>query len=232
MEHGHHRQHPVVLVDREGLAGAHAQRVQERRPVTVYDALRHASGPAGVAHRGGLVLIDVRPRIARFLGGEQFLVIEVRGERGPVTVAVHDEVPDRLDLVAGLDQDRAQDAGQAGVDDDHRVLGVADDIAELVGGQPDVQGVHHRAHAGDGEVRLLVLLVVPAERGHPVPGADPEAAQAGRQLLRPVGQGPELDVARAVGLASDDLAVAVQGPPVLEDVLDREREVHHRAAHG
>ena len=92
--------------------------------------------------------------------------------------------------------------------------------------------VHHRAHAGDGEVRLLVLLVIPAEGGDPVALPDAQAAQAGRQLFRAVGQRAELDAPRPVGLAGDDLAVGVQGPAVLEDVPDGEREVHHRAAHG
>jgi hypothetical protein len=55
--------------------------------------------------------------------------------------------------------------------------------------------VHHRAHAGNGEVRLLVLLGVPGEGGDPVAGLDAEAAQASRQLIRAVGQGPERDPA-------------------------------------
>jgi hypothetical protein len=92
--------------------------------------------------------------------------------------------------------------------------------------------VHHRAHAGDGEVRLLVLLGVPGEGRDPVAGLDAQAAQAGRQLIHTVGQGPELDPAHPVGLVGDDLAVGVGGPAVLEDVPDGEREVHHRAAHG
>ena len=200
--------------------------------MAVHHALRVPGGPAGVAHRGGLVLVDVRPRVAGFLGGQEVLVVQVRGQRGPVAVAVHDEVPDRLDLVPAFGQDRPENAGQAGVGDDHRVLGVADDVAELVGGQPDVEGVHHRAQARNGEVRLQVLGVVPAEGGHPVAGADAEAAQAGRQLLGPVGQGRERDAAGTAGLAGDDLAVPVQGPAMLEDVPDRERELHHRAAHN
>ena len=62
--------------------------------------------------------------------------------------------------------DRRERGQQAAVHDDDLVLGVVDDVHELVGGQPDVERVHDRAHAGDRVVGLEVFLVVPAERGH------------------------------------------------------------------
>ena len=154
------------------------------------------------------------------------------GQRGTVALAEHDEVPERLELIPAGRQHRPEDRRQAGVGEQHGVLGVADDVADLLRRQPDVDGVHHRSHAGDGEVRLLVLLGVPGEGGDPVAGLDAQAAQAGRQLIRAIRQGPELDPARALGLAGDDFAVGVQRPAVLEDVPDRERKVHHRAAHS
>ena len=80
--------------------------------------------------------------------------------------------------------------------------------------------MQHRAHAGNGEVRLQVLGVVPAEGGDPVAGLDAQAPQRGRQLLSAVRQRTELDAPRAVGLAGDDLAVGVERPAVREDVPD------------
>ena len=154
------------------------------------------------------------------------------GQLGTVAVAVDDEVPDRLEFIPACGQDRPEDRREAGIGEYYGILGMADDVADLLRRQPDVDGVHHRAHAGNGEVRFLVLLVIPAEGGDPVARLDAQAAQAGRQLIRAFRQGPELDAARPVGLAGDDLAVGVQGPAMLEDVLDRERKVHHRAAHG
>ena len=154
------------------------------------------------------------------------------GQSGAVAVAVHDEMAERLELVPAGRQHRPEDRRQAGVGDHHGVLGVTDDVADLLRPQPDVDGVHDRAHAGNREVRLLVLLGVPGEGGHPVAGLDAEAVQARRQLIRAVRQGPELDSARALVFAGDDFAVGIQGPAVLEDVPDRERKVHHRAAHG
>ena len=138
---------------------------------------------------------------------------------------------ERLELIPAGRQDRREDRRQAGVGDYHGVLGVADDVADLLRRQPDVDGVHHRAHAGNGEVRLLVLLVVPGEGGDPVAALDAQPAQAGCQLIRAVREGPELDPAHAIGLVGDHFAVGVCGPAVLEDVPDAERKVHHRAAH-
>ena len=57
------------------------------------------------------------------------------------------------------------------VDDDDLVLGVIDDEGQLFGEEPDVEGVQDRAHAGNGDVRLHVRLVVPHEGGDPVTAA-------------------------------------------------------------
>jgi hypothetical protein len=178
------------------------------------------------------VLVDLRPRVPGPFGGEQFLVVDEPGQPGAVAVAVHDEMAEGLEFIPAGRQHRSEDRRQAGVGEQHGVLGMADDVSDLLRRQPDVDGVHHRTHARNGEVRLLMLLVIPAKGGDPVAPLDAQAAQAGRQLIRAVGQGPELDAARPVGLAGDDLAVGVQGPAVLEDVPDRERKVHHRGAHG
>ena len=61
--------------------------------------------------------------------------------------------------------------------------GVVDDVGELVGEKPYVQGVQHGPHRGDGEVGLEVLLVIEAERRHPVAPGDAETLEAGRKPL-------------------------------------------------
>ena len=199
--------------------GAEAQRVQERRAVAVHDALRQARGPAGVAHRGRRVLVDLRPRISRAVrrpAVPRSRCAPGSADRSPSPYTIRW----RSDSTSSPPSARTgpEDRRQAGVGDEHGVLGVADDVADLLRRQPDVDGVHHRAHAGDGEVRLLVLLGVPGEGRDPVAGLDAQAAQAGRQLIHTVGQRPELDAPHPVGLAGDDLAVGVGGPAVVEDV--------------
>ena len=53
---------------------------------------------------------------------------------------------------------------QALVDDDRLVAAVLRDVADVLVVQPEVERVQHEAAAGDAEVRLHVLVVVPAQR--------------------------------------------------------------------
>ena len=78
-----------------------------------------------------------------------------------VAVADDDDVAQR----GQVRQHAGQQRDQRRVDDDHAVLGVVDDVDELLGEQPQVQRVQHRAHARHGEVGHQVLGVVPHERG-------------------------------------------------------------------
>ena len=65
------------------------------------------------------------------------------------------------------------------------VLGVVDDVGQLLGREPDVERVQHGPHAGDGEIGLEVALVVPAEGADAVARLDAEPGQGGGQLLGP-----------------------------------------------
>ena len=112
------------------------------------------------------------------------------------------------------------------------VLGVVDDVGQLLGREPDVQRVQHRPHAGDGEVGLQVALVVPAEGADPVALLDAEAGQGRRQLLGPGGHLGEGGRAVPARLDGDDGAVAVHLLPVAQDVADQERGVLHGAFHA
>ena len=62
--------------------------------------------------------------------------------------------------------------------DEHRaVVGVVDDVGELVGVEAEVERVEDAADERDAEVGLEVRAVVPAERGDAVAGADAEVEQ-------------------------------------------------------
>ena len=113
----------------------------------------------------------------------------------------------------------ARTARQQGVvDDDDLVLGVVGDVDQLLGEQPDVERVQHRAHRRDREVGLEVLGVVPHEGRDPLVAVDAEVAQAlvsraarsaptsayVRRRAPPVGRG-------------DDLGVGVDRRAVLEE---------------
>ena len=73
---------------------------------------------------------------------------------------------------------------QRRVHDHDAVLGVRGDVPQLVGMEPQVERVQHRAQQRHGEVGLEVAVVVPAERGDPVARADAERAERAGEPVR------------------------------------------------
>ena len=150
VEHRHDRQHPVGPGQAADDAQADGHRVQVRRAVAVDHALRVARRAGGVAHGGGVALVEIGPR-ERVVRGVEQLVVQVHllaagpqrvevGARGVRTGDQH--------VLDGLEggQLLGEQVDQGVVDDDDLVLGVVRDVGELLGEQPDVQGVQHGAH--------------------------------------------------------------------------------------
>ncbi len=185
----------------------------------VDDAFRQARGAARVTHRGGLVLVEVR--LDPFVGG---------CAREQLFVRVFDD-EHVLDLraVAELLEQRQERP----VDDHGLVACMVRDVREVVRVQAQVQRVQHEAAARDPEVRLMVLVVVPAERANAIAALEPELLQRDRELSgTPHRVGVRRAVEALVGQARDDLATPEVQLRALEDVRQRELEVHHLAVHG
>ena len=108
---------------------------------------------------------------------------------------------------------------------------MGDDVLQLLGEEAHVQGVQHRSHARHGQVGFHVLLVIEAERRHPVPVADPEGCKSGGEALGVFGHLCEARPSVARALEGHDLAVAVHLFAVPQDLAHEERCVLHRAAH-
>ena len=196
--------------------------------MAVDDALRIAGGTARVAHGRRRALVQGGPVEAGLLGRQQLLVAQdLAGQGRGVAAADHDELLDGLQLVGHLRQDRHQRI----VDQQHRVLGVVDDVDDLLWEQADIDSVQDRAHAGHGEVGFEVGLAVPGEGTDAVGVADAKAAQGSGQAVDALGDEGEWSALDAMGVGGDDLAVGVDGPPVVEEVSKRERELLHRTEH-
>ncbi len=229
VEHRHDREHAVPFVRPERRRRADSHRVQVGRAVAVDDSLGIARGPRRVAHGRGLPLVELGPVVARLLPRQQLLVGQGLPERGGVALAHHHDVLDRGQLVA----DPGQQPGDGGVHDDDPVLGVVDDVGELFGEEPQVEGVEDRAHGGDREIGLEVGLVVPEEGADPVRVSDPEPAERLGQPLGPPGHLGEGGGDR-LALGPDDghdPAVRVDRLAVAEDPADQQRAVLHGAEH-
>ena len=81
-----------------------------------------------------------------------------------------------------------QQRHQRVVDEDDLVLGVVDDVGQLLLEQADVERVQHRAGAGHREVQLEVALVVPGERADAVARLHAEPAERAREAVDAIGQ--------------------------------------------
>jgi len=126
--------------------------------------------------------------------------------------------------------DRGQ---QVQVDEQQPVLGVVDDVDDLLGKQPRVDGVTHRAHPRDAVIELEVAIAVPGQGADAVARRDAEINQRFGHLLGPQ-PGVAISVAMDVALdpSRHDFRVAVVQRGVLDQLLDQERAVLHEAEHG
>ena len=120
------------------------------------NSVRLAVDDVGVAQHG----------LARFL------------QRGDVAVADRDHGVHRLEF----GDYRRQQVGQRHVDQHHLVFGLVGDVDDLLGEQPDVEGMQHRAHRRHRQIRRQVFGVVPHEGGDPLVAGDTDAPQRIRQL--------------------------------------------------
>ena len=73
---------------------------------------------------------------------------------------------------------------------------MVDHVGELLGEEPEVEGVEHPSGARDGEVRLEMAGAVPRQRGHRGALGDAQMVEGVHELAGPR---PEL----AVGVALD-----------------------------
>ena len=173
------------------------------------DALGIARGAARAAHGGGRALVDVRPREARLLRGDELLVAKRIRQRIYVAIADDDEGLHRRELR----RDRREEKDQRSVDEDDAVLCVIDDVGDLLGEEPQVERVQDRAHSRNGEVRLLVRLVVPREGRHTVARTYAQSSQRGSDTLGPL---TDLGERRGVGAITgpgENLALPVEAMP-------------------
>ena len=92
--------------------------------------------------------------------------------------------------------------------------------------------MQHRSHARDREVRLDVLLVVPAQRPDAIAGHDPERAQRPGQAVDPLRHLGVAGVPGPLALERDDLAVRIHLRAVAEELRDAQRRVLHGRVHG
>ena len=75
---------------------------------------------------------------------------------------------------------------ERGVDDQHAIAGVIDDIRQFVGRKPQVERVQHRAGERRGEIGFEMLRMAPAQRCHAIAAADAKTLEHGHEPTRPL----------------------------------------------
>src|SRR5205823_8093037 len=178
VKHGYNGEDDVRLQDAD-RPGCLPETVQNQRAVRIDDALRPAGRPGRVGHRGGPALVELggSERI-RIRNGEELLVADrARGRRR--AVLDHDDVLDPH-FAAELLEERQERV----VDDEHAVLGVVHDVREVTRMQTRVNGVQDVAGERYSEVRLEMLVLVPAESRDTVTTPQAELLKRDGERLR------------------------------------------------
>jgi hypothetical protein len=131
-----------------------------------------------------------------------------------VAIGNADDADIAFDSVSDLLEDRCEVV----VHQNHVVVGVVDGVKDLLGRQPDVDGVKDRAHHRYGEEALEIAIAVPVHDGYRHPWLDTDGSES-------VGQSPEaLNKRRVVvphAIAKNDLAVRGQSPRGMEEMTDQ-----------
>src|SRR3989449_8452739 len=178
VEHGHDGQDDVRLQDAD-RAGCLPETVKDDRSVRIHDTLRSAGRAGRVAHRGSLALVElwIRDRL-RVRTGEELLVADRPRGRLPA-VLDHDDV---LDPHVGAEL--LEQRQERVVDDERAVLGVVHDVREVTRMQTRVNGMQDVARERYSEVRLEMLVLVPAESRDAVTTPQTELLEGDCELLR------------------------------------------------
>jgi len=120
------------------------------------------------------------------------------------TALRHDDDSVGVDTVLHLRQQRQQHL----VHQDYPILGMVDDVREVVGVQTQVERVQDCAGRGYGEIRLEMLEVIPCQRADAGSGGDAEVLQCDRKPPRAVDElADAVAMNRAIGSTADDLLI-------------------------
>ncbi len=151
-----------------------------------------------------------------------------------VALADHQIVRDVWQRAGNLTDQRDQRT----VDHNHPVVGVVNDVGELLGEEPNVERVQHRTHGRDTEVTLQMLLMVPGERADTLISGDPNLPKGiGQPTCVRTNVGKRRSARckslrrRIEGLDGADHGITVNGHASTQNHRDQQRVVLHRALH-
>ncbi len=147
---------------------------------------------------------------------------------GGHAVTHHDKVLDVLEVWCEF-----FDGGQQrGIDKQDLIVGVLHDVGQLIAGQPQVERMYDRTHAGYGEVQFQVARVVPREGRHAIAAPHAEFLQRIRQPADAFRKCAIRIAFQARPGLGDDFFPGVKFLRPIEYRRQRQRIIHHLSAHG
>ena len=183
VKHRHDRKHRARRRQVLGVRQRDRESVQNGRPVAEEHALRVAGSARGVAQRRRSVLVELRPLEIIGLGCDEILVAGKSRDRRlrPVAAVGHRHPVLHAFARCGelLDQRR-----EGEIEEHDAVLGVVDDVGELLVEQTRIDRVGDRAHARDRVVQLEVAVAIPGERSDPGSGRDAQPRHCAGETAR------------------------------------------------
>ena len=99
--------------------------------------------------------------------------------------------------------------------------------------QAQVERVQDAAHNRDAEIRLEVLVMVPAQRGHGISGLDPQPPERESEFLRPLRHvAIRVAVKAPVRQARHDFLLEEMLLRTPKHPIQRQLIIHHQAVHA
>ena len=165
MEHGHDMQDAVSLAGAE--SNGHGIGVEENGPVRIHNALGVACRGRRIADHGRIAFGKIRREII-FLGKLSDEVV-VHDEIGDVRCWLLASVREHHDMLDGLQLvfDEIHKQEKVLIHEEDLVLGMVDDVDEMILRQPEVSRVQNRPVARHAEVELQVSVVVEGQHWPP-----------------------------------------------------------------
>ena len=184
-------------------------------------AFRLSGGPGGVAKAAGGVFVENGPVRLLTRRLQQAFVTKLR-HAGRQVERLHfsriGEHDDRAQIGGDLGRDSGGERRETGVDEQHMIFGVVDDVGDIVRRQARIDGVADRAYAGNAVIKFEMAVAVHGQRGDAVAEADAQLPQRSHQLSRAQLQRPVVRARDAAVIAArHHFGVAVVAGGVQDD---------------
>ena len=192
----------------------------------------HALGPPGgargITHPHRLVLVLFGIAVAAGVRGDEILVVLVAGRQRRAAEREYDDARHFRQQRLHLFPDRQQHV----VDQDHLVIGIADDVSQVLGRKPQVEGMQHRPRRRNAEIGFQMRPMVPHQRADRLATPDAGVLQRLRELARAlVDRAVIAPIQGLVRPARHHLAAGIKRVGVLEQLIQAQGRLHHGGSH-